>query len=121
MRFSTRTPKPAWIEGTVDRKADHVSLSYGERRRVMALVAPHREHGFTVQFLKSPETMSQPTRILEEVRQELTFYLLNIVGPDSWTFVQYHCDTPANQLSRVHWAWHPKPMAPQPAARRSKA
>lgn len=111
MRFGTQTPKPAWVEGVVDREADHVSLSYGERRQAMALVAPHREHGFTVQFLFKAQANGHANRMLEEVRQELSFYLLDVVGPDSWAFVQYHCDTPANHLSRVHWAWHPKAVA----------
>ncbi|MBI2174411.1 MAG: hypothetical protein HYU33_04370 [Candidatus Omnitrophica bacterium] len=109
MRFGTRTPRAAWVEGIVDRGKDHVSLSYGERQRAMALVAPHRRHGFTVQFLfKAQGTQVRGNRILEEVRRELTFYLLDVVGPDSWAFVRYHCETPANRLSSVHWTWHPK-------------
>lgn len=109
MRFGTQESKPAWVEGVVDRGAEHVSLSYGERQRAMALAAPHRAHGFTVQFLfKAPAAAPHANRMLEEVRRELTFYLLDVVGPDSWAFVQYHCDTPANHLSRVHWTWHPK-------------
>ena len=109
MRFTARAPRTAWVEGVVDRRADHVSLSYGESRRVMALVAPHSQHGFTVQFLlKARPTEMRACKILDEVRRELTFYLLDVVGPDSWAFVQYHCETPANRLSSVHWAWHPK-------------
>ena len=109
MRLTRRTPRPAWVEGVVNRAADHVSLSYGESHRAMALVAPHRRHGFTVQFLrKARRTEVRANQMLDEVRRELTFYLLDVVGPDSWPFVQYHCDTPANRLSRVHWTWHPK-------------
>ena len=109
MRLTGRTPRPAWVEGVVDRGADHVSLSYGESRRAMALVAPHSRDGFTVQFLlKARRTEGRTNRILDEMRRELTFYLLDVVGPDSWAFVQYHCDAPANQRSSVHWTWHPK-------------
>jgi len=112
MQFGARTPRAAWVEGVVDRGADHISLSYGEGQRAMALVAPHGRHGFTVQFLfKARRTEARANKILDEVRRELTFYLLDVVGPDSWAFVQYHCETPANRLSRVHWAWHPKPVA----------
>lgn len=108
MRFSTRTSRPAWIEGVVDQGGDHISLSYGENRRATALVAPHPRQGFTVQFLlKARRTEVQANKILDEVRRELTFYLLDVIGPDSWAFVQYHCETPANRLSRVHWTWHP--------------
>jgi hypothetical protein len=109
MRLTARTPRPAWVEGVVDRRADHVSLSYGEGRRPIALVAPHGRGGFTVQFLLTARrTEARANKILDEVRRDLTFYLLDAVGPDSWAFVQYHCETPANRLSSVHWAWHPK-------------
>ena len=99
----------AWVEGVVDRKADHISVSYGEARRAVALVAPHARHQFTVQFLlKERAADPRARRILDEVRRELTFYLLDVVGPDSWCFAQCHCDTPANHRSIVHWRWHPK-------------
>jgi hypothetical protein len=98
------------VEGVVDRRADHVSLSYGEGQRAVALVAPHSRHGFTVQFLlKARRTPAQADKISAAVRRELTFYLLDVVGPDSWAFVQYHCETLANRLSNVHWTWHAKP------------
>ena len=104
-----RTPKPAWTEGVVNRTADHVSLTYGESLRPMALVAPHRRYGFLVQFLFRPGPGEvRRHKMLAEMRSELTFYLRYAVGPDSWPFVQYHCDTPANQRSSVHWNWHPK-------------
>ena len=107
----TGKERTAWVEGVVDRGSDHVSVSYGEARRAVALVAPHARHSFTVQFLlKARHTDPRASRILDEVRRELTFYLLDVVGPDSWSFVQYHCDTPANRRSIVHWSWHPKPV-----------
>ncbi|GEM_PF-3209629 len=106
----------AWVEGVVDRGADYVSISYGEARRVVALIAQRAAQGFTVQFLlKAHHTDERATKILNDVRRELTFYLLDVVGPDSWPFVQYHCDTPANHRSIVHWRWHP-----QAALRREK-
>jgi len=111
----TGKARPAWIEGRVDRGADHVSVSYGEARRAVALIAPHRTNGFTVQFLlKARRSDAQANKILGEVHRELTFYLLDVVGPDSWPFVQYHCETPANSRSIVHWRWHPKLAARKP-------
>ena len=106
----TGKERVAWVEGRVDRTADHVSVSYGESRRAVALVAQHKRNGFTVQFLlKARRTDARSTRILSEVQRELTFYLLDVVGPDSWSFVQYHCESPANLRSIVHWSWHPAP------------
>ena len=113
MRFTVRTPRAAWVEGVVDRRDDHVSLSYGEGRRAIALAAPHTRHGFTVQFLlKARRGEAHAHKILDQVRSELTFYLLDVVGPDSWGFVQFHCESPANRLSRVHWTWHPRSSHP---------
>ena len=127
MRFS-RTPRPAWVEGRVDQDAEHVRISYGQDRRVVALVAPHRSEGFTVQFLLKPRAADpHVSRMLDAVQKELTFYLLDVVGPNSWPFVQYHCDTLANRCSIVRWSWHPKPepletkprVAAQAASRRA--
>jgi hypothetical protein len=103
----------AWVEGPVDRGTDHVSISYGEARKAVALIAPHARNGFTVQFLlKAGPTDLRAKKILDDVRRELAFYLLDAVGPDSWPFVQYHCESPANCRSIVHWHWHPKPATP---------
>ena len=109
MRIAGKT-RTAWVEGVVNRNADHVSISYGESHKAVALIAPHATQGFTVQFLlKARRTDERASRILHEVRRELMFYLLDGVGPDSWPFVQYHCDTPANHRSIVHWSWRPRP------------
>ncbi|HEX9779989.1 MAG TPA: hypothetical protein VGB20_02105 [bacterium] len=100
--------RPAWVGGTVDKRRDHVSVSYGEARKAVALVAPHRTNGFVVDFqLKPRRNDERGNRILDAVRRELTFYLQDVVGPDSWSFVKYHCETPANYRSIVHWRWHP--------------
>ena len=105
----TRSPKPAWIEGVVKRTADHVRVSYGYGDRAVALVAHHKTKGFTVQFLlKTRRADERASRILDEVKSELHFYLLDAIGPDSWPFIQYHCETLANRCSNVHWSWHPR-------------
>jgi hypothetical protein len=105
----TGKARPAWVEGAVKRSAEHVSVSYGESQRTVALIAP-RGKGFTVQFLlKVRRADARSSRILDDVRRELTFYLLDVVGPDSWPFVRYHCESPANRRSIVHWSWHPAP------------
>ena len=117
----TGKARPAWVEGAVDRGADHISIAYGESRRAVALIAPHKAQGFTVQFLlKARRTDPRASRILDEVRRELSFYLLDVVGPDSWPFVRYHCETPANRRSIVHWSWHPRPAANQQQKPRRK-
>ena len=105
----TRKARAAWVEGVVNRTTDHVSITYGEDCRAVALVE-RRAKEFRVQFLlKARANDSRSATILNDVRKELTFYLLDVVGPDSWPFVQYHCTTPANTRSRVRWNWHSKP------------
>ncbi len=115
----TPADEAAWIEGVVNRRGDHISIAYGEDRRPVALVARRARKGFTVQFLLKPRRADErSSRILSDVRGELTFYLHDVVGPDAWAFAQYHCTTPANQRSLVHWRWHPKAAgrrAPAPA------
>ena len=101
-------PKVAWVEGKVNRRGEHCSIHYGEAQRPVALVAPHKRHKFTVQFMIKPRRNDQRNdRILDMVRHELRFYLLDAIGSDAWPFVQYHCDSPANRRSIVHWSWHP--------------
>ena len=108
MRISEKS-REAWFEGVVNRNTDHVSISYGEGRKAVALIARHATRGFMVQFLlKARRSDVRASRILDDVRRELTFYLLDVVGPDSWPFIKYHCDTPANRRSIVHWSWHPR-------------
>ena len=111
MRIKSK-PRIAWTEGIVNRRRDHASLSYGEDRRVVALVGRRPSKGFTVQFmLKARQADQRAARILDAVRKDLTFYLLDVVGPDSWPFVEYHCSTPANTRSIVRWNWHSKSSA----------
>jgi len=108
MRFSSND-EPAWVEGVVNRKTDHVSICYGENRKAVALIAQRSAKRYTVQFLMKPRRSDPRTsKILEAVRRELQFYLRDVVGPDSWSFVQYHCGTPANFRSIVHWTWNSK-------------
>ena len=110
---------PAWIEGPVNRRGAHISVCYGEDQRAVALIARSPNRTFIVQFLLKPRRLdARREMILAQVRQELTSYLRDIVGPDAWTFAQYHCTTPANRRSIVHWRWHPKA---EPKARNAAA
>ena len=108
MQFTKKT-HGEWVEGVVDSTHEHLEIRYGERHAPVALVAQRARGRFAVQFLVKADPANQHTgRILDTVRRELTFYLLDVVGPDSWPFVQYHCTTPANRRSIVHWSWHPQ-------------
>ena len=110
MRVSPpRDLKLIWEEGVVDRSDDHVEIRYGERQKPVALVARDSQKRFTVQFLMKARANDMRARqILSEVRGDLTHYLFGLVGPDSWAFVQFHCNTAANLSSRIRWSWHPR-------------
>ena len=113
-----------WVEGIVDTNEDHIRLWHGkpptenkggavrERGRPDALVARGRGKTFTVQFLLAARPTDQRTaKILQDVRRELDFYLIELSTPDRpapWAYAKYHCYTAANIYSKVHWGWFPK-------------
>ena len=99
----------AWTKGKVNKKSDHLKIHYGKIKNPVALVGHKTNGNFTVEFLlKNSRTNPYNEKVLNAVQNELTFYLLKCVGPDSWPFAQYHCTTLANRLSMVHWSWHPR-------------
>ncbi len=106
---NTQEPKVAWYKGKVDPREEHIEIRYGERHRPVARVARDVRKQFTVQFLLAARSGDARRRkLLDEVSSDLDRYLLELVGPDSWAFVQFHCGTAANRCSNVHWSWHPK-------------
>ena len=99
----TKPNQAAWNEGKVDVSAEHIGIHFGEGKKPVALVGHSRRSGFTVQFLIKESTGTRSVEILNQIRQELNFYLLHAVGPNSWDFAKYHCETVANARSRIHW------------------
>jgi hypothetical protein len=112
MQTNTRgRPKTdrTWSQGKVDPKREHLAICYGDSRVPVALVARENLNTFTVEFLTGRRVSdAMLARISQHVRRELDWYLIQCVSPDAWAFAQYHCDTPANMSSPVHWSWHPK-------------
>lgn len=96
--------RPTWKEGYVDPRREHFELRYGERKAPLARVGRDPSQWVLVQFLV--ETRDGDAR-LNAVRGELTYYLFSVAGPNAWAFARFHCDTPANRTSSVHWRWQP--------------
>lgn len=106
-----------WTEGRVDTAKEHIEILYsdfmnedGEALAPVARVAPagKSRHSFVVEFLIRPE---QPgaAEMLDAVRRELDFYLVEKCEPDPWIYAQYHATgTAANLYSHVHWILHKK-------------
>ena len=100
--------QPTWEEGYVDPQQEHFELRYGERQTPVARVGRDRERRVFVQFLDEKRDKNPRFHaIFGAVTGELTHYLFGAVGPDAWAFARFHCDTPANLASPVHWQWCP--------------
>ena len=75
----------------------------------LALLAAGPGRGYTVEFtLKPGREDQQGQEILEEIRKELDFHLVELDEPDPWAYARYHCNTVANALGSIRWALHKK-------------
>jgi len=99
------------VSGIVDRDDEHIELVYGDAHEVdpedfipVALVAPCRGEGFTVEYTLVADD-SDTRRMVKEVRKELDYYLIQLREPDPWLYAHYHCGSASNWCSRVHWCW----------------
>ncbi len=107
-------PSWRWEPGKVDRSEEHFELRHGDARAgggwrdwlPVALIGPARGGAFQVEFLID-ETTEAHRVALEELRRELTFYLVDLDRPDPWGYARHHCDTMANVYSKIHWSFHP--------------
>lgn len=104
----------AWQEGSVNQAVEHFELRYGSVHEAswnewlpVVLVGPPTKHIFVVQFLIAAKD-SQQQKIIQQVRNELDFYLVNLGERNPWVYAKYHCNTAANVYSHVHWSCFPK-------------
>jgi len=97
-----------WIEAAVDHAQDRFELWHDDSEGPVAIIGPPVNHVFPVQFVRH-EQARDPARakVLDDVRRELDFYLVELGEPDPWAYAGYHCRTFSNAYSRVHWSWHP--------------
>ena len=97
-----------WIEGVVDPDGEHIVISYGEvgePRIPVALVGPGPGRSFTVQFMLKPDWKDDRVQMmLDEVRAELDFHLVELDEPDPWAYPRYHHRTAENACGSVHWS-----------------
>jgi len=106
--------KCRWVEGEVDTDEEHIELRYGNANESgweswpkIALVSSPKFEVFTVQFLLAVKGVREQA-IIDHVRRQLDFYLVEKREYDQWAYVQYHCGTMANVYSNVHWSFVPK-------------
>lgn len=103
-----------WESGKVDRSKEHLEITYGNADTgnpdtflPVALIAAPIGDTFTIQFLIDPED-AKTRQIVDAVRRELDFYLVQKQEPNPWKYAQYHCSTASNVYSAVHWGYYPK-------------
>jgi hypothetical protein len=102
-------PESRWFEGSVNTDNEHIKITYGDNEEIIAIVEPVSKRDFKVQFLVDLDTKDDHTqKILEDIRQELDFYLVDKREVKPWEYMIYHCTTAANIYSKVHWGYHPK-------------
>lgn len=101
----------SWSGGEVDTYAEHMELRYGSVEDggwdtwiPVALISAPQDKVFNVQFILQPHDEASKLA-LEAVKRELDFYLLEVGGPDPWSYAQYHCGTMADVYSQVHWSF----------------
>jgi hypothetical protein len=109
------TPKWRWQVEPVDRAREHIELRVALDKAVsqnewtiVALVAPPISQVFSVEFLLS-EAEPGNRELLDKVRSQLQFYLIDKQEANPWAYARYHCGTASNIYSEVHWSWHKPP------------
>ena len=106
--------------GIIDRSQEHILAVYGDANQVdpedflpVALIQPC-PGGFTVEHILVIDDTNKK-RMIEEVQEEITYFLIDNGEPDPWAYARYHCTTTSNWYSMVHWLWYPGKTAYSPS------
>ena len=97
-----------WAEGIVDPGLEHLELYYdrvtdsGDSWRKIAMVGKPEGCLFPVTWLVDSGNPEEAIMI-DVVRKDLDYYLLDVGGPIPWEYAVYHSMTAANIYSMVHW------------------
>ena len=103
-----------WITGKVDTYKEHVKIRYGDTNKscwddfiTVALLSPPEDQTYTVEFLVAPEVPYE-AKMINAVKKELDFFLIEKGEEDPWAYIKYHCGTASNLYSMVHWIFSKK-------------
>ncbi|MGD0354323.1 MAG: hypothetical protein ABSB31_02625 [Dehalococcoidia bacterium] len=101
MKEKREREKWKWVKGIVNDKDDHIKIWHVENENPVALLAPGQERSFVVQFLLAdkPEDI-QTCKIIEAVRHELDYFLIEKLEENPWAYANYHCNSGANMYSK---------------------
>ncbi len=106
-------PPYRWEVGKVNKSDAHIKIIYcsinnTEKNQFTPIVIVSAPKGrtFIVEFLINPEKPHE-TEMINSVKRELDFYLVDKKEDDPWAYAIYHCNSSANVYSNVHWSYYP--------------
>jgi len=112
-RSLSESPNWTWREGSVDRKREHIKITYGNPEQpdwnkfdLVALIAPPVKKILSVQYVISSGN-PRYQEIIDKVKCELGFYLVEKGERKPWSYAIHHCSTAANAYSHAHWVYYP--------------
>jgi hypothetical protein len=100
-----------WQEGPVDQAQSHLKIYYVPDIEhegpsfVIAAILPPEQHVFRVELF--PATLPvemDPVSIVEGVKRELDYFLIELREADPWKYAKYHCTSTSNVYSHFQWA-----------------
>ncbi len=97
-------PGSRWIEDAVDRTGEYLSIWHDDLPDgPVALVGPPSNSAFPVEFQAGSDASMA---MLNAVRAEIDYFLVELGEPDPWAYACYHCTTFANAYPPLHWSAH---------------
>jgi hypothetical protein len=104
MNENDKVKKISWSEGLVDKNSEYVEITYQDKSDPVALIGKVDGTNFVVQFLINKDQPDNK-KILKSVICDVDYYLIEKQEEDPWLYAKYHCTTPSNIYSSVHWSY----------------
>ena len=95
------------ITGIVNIKEDHIKICE-DINEPLALVCQGDNQEFIVQYLIDGLENEKNKKLLDDIKSELQFYLIDKGEKDPWKYAIYYCGSSANIYSNIHWGYYPK-------------
>lgn len=112
--MENKTYQWRWQNGEVDLRKEYIEISYEDDPDSndndpvpVALIGRPENNVFPIRWLVGIEA-PENKNMVDLVKRELNFYLVEKEEPDPWAYAQYRCTTASNLYSSVHWAYYPE-------------
>lgn len=100
-----------WQEGRVDQTQPHLKIVYVPDIEhegpsfVIAAILPPEQYVFRVELFPANLPVElDPVPIIDGVKRELDYYLIELREADPWKYAKYHCTSASNFYSHFQWA-----------------